>query len=79
MPLYAIDAVLVDMNLFLKEAKYLQKSISSPSLDAKETAKRLKSMNFVLLQRFKNIESQLMCDFCFNKLNQVRNYILKDR
>jgi len=31
----------------------------------------LKSMNFVLLQRLKNIESQLMCDFCFKQINKT--------
>lgn len=72
-PFYAFDAIVVDMNLFTKEAKYFQNPnvVTAMSDTTKDAVKKLKSMNFVLLQRLKNIECQLMCDFCNNRIQKV--------
>jgi len=73
-PFYAIDTMAGEMASFSKEAKFFlnQKEDNSKLPDnPKEAAKRLKSMNFVLLQRLKNMEAQLMCDFCFNRINKT--------
>jgi hypothetical protein len=70
-PFYAMDSLVRDMALFLKEAKFFQDPDAKVLKEPKDVAKRLKSMNFVLLQRLKNIESQLMCDFCFSRIKKV--------
>lgn len=71
MPFYAMDAIVSDMNSFIKEAKYFQTPTALDASKPDESVKRIKSMNFVLLQRLKNIESNLMCDYCFNKIRKV--------
>ncbi|XP_021948760.1 uncharacterized protein LOC110846350 [Folsomia candida] len=71
MPFYAMDAIVSDMNSFIKEAKYFQTPTALDASKPDESVKRIKSMNFVLLQRLKNIESNLMCDYCFNKIRKT--------
>lgn len=71
-PLIATDEIIREMGLFLKEAKYIQTQKSKLIGDSeKGTTKLVKCMNFVMLQRLKNIETQLMCDFCFTKVKQT--------
>lgn len=70
LPVYAVDEITKDIGLFLKEARFFKASQVKPA-NEKDAKKLLKSMNFVFLQRIKNLEGQLMCDYCFTKLNTV--------
>lgn len=70
LPVYAVDEITKDIGLFLKEARFFKASQMKPT-NEKDAKKLLKSMNFVFLQRIKNLEGQLMCDYCFTKLNTV--------
>ncbi|CAL8095397.1 unnamed protein product [Orchesella dallaii] len=68
LPVYAVDEITKEIALFLKEARFFKSSLMKP-VKENDAKKLLKSMNFVFLQRIKNLEGQLMCDYCFNKLN----------
>jgi len=73
--LYAIDDVVKEMSKFQKECKYFfnsKEEILDGKFNPQNLAKVTKTMNYILLHRLKNIESQLMCDFCHYKLNTVR-------
>jgi len=67
---FAVDSIVNDVNTFLKEARYFQELLII-SDGSKESSKKLKNMNFALLTRLKNIECQLMCDYCFNRISKT--------
>jgi len=69
LPVYSVNEITKEIGLFVKEARFFKASQMKEAASEKDAKKLLKSMNFVFLQRIKNLEGQLMCDYCFNKLN----------